>query len=53
MRIGPGKLGQPGDGIITSSPGSSSSCNVVWMACMPPPVTKKRSAENGPGQNRS
>ena len=39
------KFGQAGVGTITSSPVPAIAVMAIWIACMPPPVTKKRSGE--------
>ncbi len=41
------RLGHAGCGMITSSPVPATMRQAIWMACMPPPATKKRSGTNG------
>ena len=43
----PRKFGQAGSGTMTSSPVPATMRIAIWIACMPPCVTKKRSGENG------
>jgi hypothetical protein len=39
-------FGQDGVGMITSSPSPAVMASVIWIACMPDPVTKNSSGEN-------
>ena len=41
-------FGQAGVGTSTSSPVPATMRTAIWIACMPPPVTKKRSASKAP-----
>lgn len=43
MRTASPRLGQAGEGMIISSPGSSSTCAACMIAFMPPAVTPNRS----------
>ncbi len=43
----PSKFGHAGAGTSTSSPSPQVACTAIWTACMPPPVTKNSSIENG------
>ncbi len=47
MPAAPAKFGQAGVGTITSAPAPAVAVMAIWIACMPPPVTKKRSGPNG------
>ena len=47
------KLGHAGVGTITSSPVPATMRTAIWIACMPPPVTKKRSGSKAPPKWRA
>ena len=51
--IAPAKFGQAGVGTITSSPLPATMRKAIWIACMPPEVTKKRSRVERLAVNRS